>query len=86
MVTEQWDTSQVRGKFFLRLAGYLRRHPANLEKTLAKLEAHLADSGRREAGNRGFPDAAPRRTLRPARPGPSRRFCNVDGTGSTRQD
>lgn len=53
LVTEQWDARQVRGKFFLRLAGYLRRHPANLEKTLAKLEAHLATSGPREAGSTG---------------------------------
>jgi hypothetical protein len=53
-VTEQWDARQVRGKSFLRLAGYLRRHPANLEKTLAKLDAHFADSGRRGAGNPGI--------------------------------
>jgi len=26
----------------LRLAGYLRRHPANLEQTLAKLDAYMA--------------------------------------------
>jgi hypothetical protein len=50
MVTEQWDARQVRGKFLLRLAGYLRRHPANLEKTLAKLEAYLTDCGR-DSGN-----------------------------------
>lgn len=42
LVTEQWDARQVRGKSFLRLAGYLRRHPANLEKTLAKLDSYLA--------------------------------------------
>jgi hypothetical protein len=45
LVTEQWDARQVRGKSLLRLAGYLRRHPANLEKTLAKLEDHLAGAG-----------------------------------------
>ena len=53
-VTEQWDATSVRGKFFLRLAGYLRRHPVSIEKTLAKLEAYLAASGRREAGNTGI--------------------------------
>ena len=57
-MTEQWDARQVRGKFLLRLAGYLRRHPANLEKTLAKLDDYLS-SGQREAGRRGFPDAHP---------------------------
>ncbi|MFF1384508.1 polyketide cyclase / dehydrase and lipid transport [Arthrobacter sp. NPDC058288] len=45
LVTEQWDARQVRGKFFLRMAGYLRRHPANLEATLAKLDQHVAASG-----------------------------------------
>jgi hypothetical protein len=45
LVTEQWDARQVRGKSLLRLAGYLRRHPANLEKTLAKLENQLAGAG-----------------------------------------
>src|SRR6478609_7004773 len=33
LVTEQWDARAVRGRFLLRLAGYLRRHPANLEQT-----------------------------------------------------
>lgn len=46
LVTEQWDARGVRGKSFLRLAGYLRRHPANLEATLAKLEQYVAGSGR----------------------------------------
>ncbi|QCB98662.1 polyketide cyclase / dehydrase and lipid transport [Arthrobacter sp. PAMC25564] len=51
LVTEQWDARQVRGRIFLRLAGYLRRHPANLEQTLAKLDAYLAGSGGLEAGS-----------------------------------
>ncbi len=42
LVTEQWDARAVRGKFFLRLAGYLRRHPASMDKTLLRLEQHLA--------------------------------------------
>jgi hypothetical protein len=46
LVTEQWDARVVRGKSFLRLAGYLRRHPAILEATLAKLEQYVAGSGR----------------------------------------
>jgi hypothetical protein len=40
-VTEQWDARAVRGKLFLRLAGYLRRHPASIEKTLLRLEQHV---------------------------------------------
>ncbi|MDR6417372.1 polyketide cyclase / dehydrase and lipid transport [Pseudarthrobacter sulfonivorans] len=40
-VTEQWDARAVRAKFLLRLAGYLRRHPASIEKTLLRLEHHL---------------------------------------------
>lgn len=40
-VTEQWDATEVRGKFFLRLAGYLRRHPASIEQTLLRLDQHL---------------------------------------------
>ena len=45
LVTEQWDARAVRGKSLLRLAGYLRRHPANLEKTLAKLDGYLGRAG-----------------------------------------
>ncbi len=41
LVTEQWDARAVRGKFFLRLAGYLRRHPVSIEQTLARLDKHL---------------------------------------------
>lgn len=51
LVTEQWDARQVRGKIFLRLAGYLRRHPANLEATLAKLDGHLTGAGRGTLGS-----------------------------------
>jgi hypothetical protein len=47
-VTEQWDARQVRGKVFLRLAGYLRRHPANIERTLVRLDAYV--TGSRAAG------------------------------------
>lgn len=43
LVTEQWDARQVRGKIYLRLAGYLRRHPASIEKTLAKLDRYLME-------------------------------------------
>jgi len=55
LVTEQWDAQQVRGKILLRLAGYLRRHPANLEQTLAKLEAYLLDHSKPA----GSPQPAP---------------------------
>ncbi|MET3706607.1 polyketide cyclase / dehydrase and lipid transport [Arthrobacter sp. UYEF6] len=40
-VIEQWDAREVRGKVFLRLAGYLRRHPVSIEKTLARLDEHV---------------------------------------------
>ncbi len=59
LVTEQWDARQVRGKIFLRLAGYLRRHPANLEQTLAKLDAYLGSAGR-PAGSATGPATDPR--------------------------
>ncbi|MCB5283863.1 polyketide cyclase / dehydrase and lipid transport [Arthrobacter sp. AL08] len=51
-VTEQWDAREVRARILLRLAGYLRRHPANIEQTLAKLDDYLS-SGQRQAGNAG---------------------------------
>ena len=41
LVTEQWDARHVRGKFLLRLAGYLGRHPENIDKTLARLDSHV---------------------------------------------
>ncbi|MDN4642424.1 polyketide cyclase / dehydrase and lipid transport [Arthrobacter sp. PsM3] len=53
LVTEQWDARQVRARILLRLAGYLRRHPANIEQTLAKLDAYVAAPGRRQAGTPG---------------------------------
>ena len=40
-VTEQWDARGVRARILLRLAGYVRRHPASIEQTLAKLDAHV---------------------------------------------
>lgn len=43
-VTEQWDARAVRGKSLLRLTGYLRRHPANIDKTLARLDEHATGS------------------------------------------
>ena len=59
LVTEQWDARQVRGKVFLRLAGYLRRHPANLEQTLAKLAEFVAeqDTEQDRAAGRESPGA-----------------------------
>lgn len=41
-VTEQWDARTVRGRVLLRLAGYLRRHPASIDRTLARLDGHVA--------------------------------------------
>ncbi|MBG6183251.1 uncharacterized protein YndB with AHSA1/START domain [Arthrobacter sp. CAN_A214] len=42
LVTEQWDARDVPFKLVLRLAGFTRRHPESIEKTLAKLEEHVA--------------------------------------------
>lgn len=42
LVTEQWDARTVRGRILLRLAGYLRRHPANLARTLSKLDVYVS--------------------------------------------
>ena len=53
LVTEQWDAREVRARILLRLAGYVRRHPASIEQTLAKLDTYLSASGQREAGNAG---------------------------------
>jgi hypothetical protein len=41
LVTEQWDARHVRGKFLLRLAGYLGRHPENIDRTLARLDSYV---------------------------------------------
>ena len=45
LVTGQADTRKVCGKVFPWLAGYLRRHPANLGAALAKLDKHDSGSG-----------------------------------------
>lgn len=39
-VTEQLDARHVRGKFLLRLAGYLRRRLENIDRTLAGLDRY----------------------------------------------
>jgi hypothetical protein len=41
LVTEQWDARHVRGRALLRLAGYLGRHPANIDRTLARLDTYV---------------------------------------------
>lgn len=41
LVTEQWDARAVRGRFLLRLAGYPRRHPADMELTLQRLDQYV---------------------------------------------
>lgn len=53
LVTEQWDAREVRARILLRLAGYVRRHPANIEQTLANLDAYMSTSGQPNAGNTG---------------------------------
>ena len=41
LVTEQWDARSVPWKLVLRLAGFPRRHPASIEKTLVRLEEYV---------------------------------------------
>ncbi|MET1020649.1 MAG: polyketide cyclase / dehydrase and lipid transport [Arthrobacter sp.] len=56
LVTEQWDATHVRARILLRLAGYLRRHPANIERTLAKLDAYMNTAAAPGAGSGPAPD------------------------------
>ncbi|RJT95300.1 polyketide cyclase / dehydrase and lipid transport [Arthrobacter frigidicola] len=41
LVTEQWDARPVPWKLVLLLAGFPRRHPASIEKTLVRLEEYV---------------------------------------------
>ncbi|WP_035772611.1 SRPBCC family protein [Arthrobacter sp. Br18] len=41
LVTEQWDARTVPFKLVLRLTGFTRRHPENIERTLVKLEEYV---------------------------------------------
>ena len=54
LVTEEWDAREVRARILLRLAGYLRRHPASIEQTLAKLDAYLSSEA--ASGSGAAPD------------------------------
>ena len=54
LVTEQWDARGVRARILLRLAGYLRRHPASIEQTLAKLDTYVTSEA--AAGTGAAPD------------------------------
>lgn len=56
LVTEQWDARQVRARILLRLAGYVRRHPANIEQTLAKLDAYMNSEAASGAASGSGPD------------------------------
>ena len=56
LVTEQWDAREVRARILLRLAGYLRRHPANIEQTLAKLDAYMKSEAASGTGSGSAPD------------------------------
>lgn len=42
MVTEQWDAHGMRKRLGLRITGFTRRNPANIERTLAKLAEHFS--------------------------------------------
>ena len=50
LVTEQWDARDVPARILLRVAGYLRRHPASIEQTLAKLDAYMTSEAAAASG------------------------------------
>lgn len=50
-VTEQWDARHVPARILLRLLGYVRRHPANIEQTLAKLDTYLTSEAATGTGS-----------------------------------
>ena len=56
VVTEQWDAREVRARILLRLAGYVRRHPANIEQTLDKLDAYMNSEAVSGTGSGSSPD------------------------------
>lgn len=41
LVTEQWDARKMRGKLGLRLTGFTRRHPGNIERTLLRMAEYF---------------------------------------------
>lgn len=45
LVTEQWDARGMRGRLGLRITGFTRRHPGNIERTLVNLAAHFKPAG-----------------------------------------
>ncbi|MBO1267506.1 SRPBCC family protein [Arthrobacter cavernae] len=42
LVTEEWDAREVPTRLVMRLLGYARRNTASIDRTLEKLDAHLA--------------------------------------------
>ena len=42
LVTEEWDAHRMRGRLGLRITGFTRRNPANIERTLENLAAHFS--------------------------------------------
>ncbi len=40
-VTETFDWSTAKAPKFIELMGYPKKHPANMEKTLERLESHV---------------------------------------------
>ncbi len=49
--TEQWDARHVPARILLRLLGYVRRHPANIEQTLAKLDSYMSSEAASGTGS-----------------------------------
>lgn len=44
-VTETFDWSTARAPWFIELAGYPRKHPPDMERTLERLAAHVESTG-----------------------------------------
>lgn len=41
LVSETWDASRIKRQWILRLMGFTRRTPGNIERTLERLAAHF---------------------------------------------
>ncbi|MGG5753084.1 SRPBCC family protein [Zafaria sp. Z1313] len=52
LVRETWDASRLKHKWLLRVLGFTRTTPRNMERTLERLAAHFAD-GRGDADDAG---------------------------------
>lgn len=45
LVSETWDASRLKRQWLLRLMGFTRKTPGNIERTLDRLAAHFQNAG-----------------------------------------